>query len=107
MSNRASWNKQLNLFLFDLEDGIGVNVSTVLQISKHTGQLVMYEGIRHKFVKEARVCTTIGVGLSPEDMVRYKIRATMRELKKEPKKEPKPNSPCAIVEVDSWVGYQM
>jgi len=94
MDNRASWNRQFNLFIFDLEDGSGINISTVIQVSKHTGRLVIYEGIRHRFAKEIRIYTPVGAGLSPEDMVRYEVMSTMRELKKKShRREIKPKPP--------------
>jgi len=74
-------------------NGKGVNISTLIYVSRYTGKLMLYEGVRygkHKFVRSSVV---LGDGLSEEDMKKYGIG----EFRPRPKKFPKKRMNTEIV----------
>lgn len=68
-----AWTKQLNRHIDDLSDGRGINISTTIYVSKYTGKLVLYAGIRCGLSREGRTSVDLGEGLSPEDKVKYQV----------------------------------
>lgn len=68
-----AWTKQLNRHIDDLSDGRGINISTTIYVSKYTGKLVLYDGIRCGLSREGRTSVDLGEGLSPEDKVKYQV----------------------------------
>ena len=93
MQGRA-WTKQLNFHIEDMSDGKGINISTIIYVSRYTGKLVLYDGIRIGVKREGRISVDMGKAFSGEDLEKYRVG---REYRPRVRRELKATPPSMFI----------